>query len=140
VGCRRIAGFAPAPGDGRCVWSRREQFRHAEKVVGSAYEVGCELGPFDSAESRFAKAADGLHPAEDLLDPLSYLQTDGVAGMSRGSRVERRAASGGVLRDVWRDVAIATGLHEVSRIVALVAERGAAHESGALAPMAPRKD
>jgi len=29
--------------------------------------------------------------------------------MSRGSRVERRAASGGVLRDVWRDVAIATG-------------------------------
>ena len=35
-GCRRIAGFAPAPGDGRCVWSRREQFRHAEKVVGIA--------------------------------------------------------------------------------------------------------
>ena len=67
VGCRRIAGFAPAPGDGRCVWSRREQFRHAEKVVGSAYEVGCELGPFDSAESRFAKAAEHTSSVLELI-------------------------------------------------------------------------
>ena len=66
-GCRRIAGFAPAPGDGRCVWSRREQFRHAEKVVGSAYEVGCELGPFDSAESRFAKAAEHTSSVLELI-------------------------------------------------------------------------
>lgn len=112
------------------MWSRREQFRHAEKVVGSAYEVGCELGPFDSAESRFAKAADGLHPAEDLLDPLSHLQTDGVAGMSRGSRVERRAPARRVLCNVRRDVAIATGLHEFSRIVAFVASEGDATLTG----------
>src|SRR5262252_691047 len=120
----RVSDCRPPSDWGSSVGSRREQFRHAEKVVGGAYEVSGKLCPLEPAEACSSKAADGLHPAEDLLDTLSYLQTDGITGMPRRSFVDRRAASRGVLREVRRDVAIATRLHEVSGIIAFVTREG----------------
>ena len=73
-------------------------------------------------EPRSSEVADGLHPAEDLLDPLADSLADGVAGVAASSgrrwRPRRRA---GVLRDVRRDAALAAVRDEVARVVALVA-------------------
>ena len=42
--------------------------------------------------AQFAETADGLHPAERLLDQFAFPLTDRVARMSRGASVDRAPA------------------------------------------------
>lgn len=54
-----------------------------------------------------AQPGDSLGPAKRLLSPLADALADGVAGMARGSAVDGRASSAGVLRQVRGDVDLA---------------------------------
>ena len=55
---------------------------------------------------------------------LALLLTDRVAGVARRARVDRGAAVGRVLGDVWRDVEVAQIVDELVHIINLVgAER-----------------
>jgi hypothetical protein len=65
--------------------------------------VRCELIPGEHAVSRLAEVADGLEPAEDLLDTFSDALAELVSGVACGPLVDLRAAvPGDLLRDVGR--------------------------------------
>src|SRR5229473_8135152 len=79
----------------------RAESGDAEQVVGGGHQMGMQLGALEATIASTAQAADGLHPAEDLFDPLADPLTDGVAGMSRGAAAERGAAGATLIaRDV----------------------------------------
>src|SRR5713101_8134812 len=62
-------------------------------LPNTVYESGSTpLHPRAAAIARLAQAADGLHPAEGLLDLLADPLTDGVTRMPHGARVECGAA------------------------------------------------
>ena len=68
-----------------------------------------------------AQATHGLHPAEDLFDPLANPLAQRVAGMSRGAEIERGAASATLIaRDVRSDLERAARGDELRRVAALV--------------------
>ena len=92
--------------------------------------AGCRRSPPDrhavgsgrGRDSEFcAQAAHGLHPAEDLFDPLAYPLTHRVAGMPRGAAVERGTPGATLIaRDGRGDLERAAGRDELSSVVALV--------------------
>ena len=69
----------------------------------------------------FAQAGHGFQPAEDLLDPFALELADRVARMAGGAAVDGALAVGGVLGHVRRDVQAARGVHEIPRVIVLVA-------------------
>jgi hypothetical protein len=64
-----------------------EHSRHAHDVACCHRELEVLIDPLEPAVHRLADAADGLAPAEVLLDALVDRLADGVAGMSRGAAV-----------------------------------------------------
>ena len=83
----------------------RQQAAQPHDVVGRRREGEDPVDERAAAVAQLAQAADGLHPAEALLDQLPFLLTDRVAGMPRRAGVDRAAPSRSrVLRDVRRDV------------------------------------
>src|SRR5690242_4896419 len=107
-------------------WSRtsyggRAESGDAEQVIGRGHQVGMQLGTVEAAIARFAQATHGLHPAEDLLDPLAHPLAHRVAAMTRGAAVERGAAGATLIaRDVRGDLERAAGCDELRSVVALV--------------------
>src|ERR1700676_5296395 len=107
-------------------WSRascggRAESGDAEQVVGGSHQIGMQLGALEAAIASTAQAAHGLHPAEDLFDPLAYPLADRVADMTRGAAVERGTAGTTLIaRDVWSDLERAAGRDELGSVVALV--------------------
>src|SRR5216684_7177271 len=84
-------------------------------------QVGVPLHPRASAIAGFAQPADGLHPAEALLDPFAHPLTDRITRMASGARVERGTPRPRViLRHVRSDLECAARPDEAVRIVALV--------------------
>ena len=80
-----------------------------------------QLGAVEAAIASTAQAAHGLHPAEDLFDPLAHPLAGRVTGMTRGAAVERGTAGTTLIaRDVWGDLERAAGRDELSSVVALV--------------------
>ena len=72
------------------------------------------VGPEADVPS-LAEVADGLDPAEDLLDACAHTLADGVADVPRRPAVDVRASLlGDILRDVWQDVALAAVLDATS--------------------------
>ncbi len=65
------------------------QARDSRQVVGGSDQVSVPLHPRASAIAGFAPPADGLHPAEALLDPFAHPLTDRITRMPSGARVER---------------------------------------------------
>ena len=90
-----------------------------------AVAVNIPLREAASAMSGLAQAAHRLHPAEGFFDALALDRADSIAGMASCARIDRRAAVGVVLGDVWRAAAFATAGDEFSRIIVLVAADGA---------------
>src|SRR6187455_1059279 len=72
---------------------RRLQSRHAQQVVCSPYHVSGELRLRKADEPSFAQTANGLHPAEDLLDALAFALTHGVTPMPRGASIQPRGVA-----------------------------------------------
>src|ERR1700674_4290381 len=67
-------------------WSRascggRAESGDAEQVVGGGHQMGMQLGALEATIASTAQAAHGLHPAEDLFDPLAYPLAYRVADM-----------------------------------------------------------
>ena len=99
----------------------RAEFGDSEQVVGGSYEIGMQLGTVEAPITSTAQAADGLHPAEDLLDPLAYRLTHRVAGMTRGAAVECGAAGATIIaRDVRGDLERAARRDELPGVITLV--------------------
>src|SRR5207248_2507021 len=73
--------------------ARGQELGHSEEVVRSRYHVTRELRASFAFISGPAEAADGLHPAEDLLDTLADPLADVVADVSRRARVDGRPAA-----------------------------------------------
>ena len=93
-------------------------------LYAAAVKVKIQVDQRPAAMAQLAQAADGLHPAEALLDQLALPLTDGVAGMARRAAIDRAAAGARrVLRDMRRDVHRAQLGDEVARVVRLVGRR-----------------
>jgi hypothetical protein len=93
----------------------------SEQIVGGADQIGVDLYPLAATVARFTQAADGLHPAEDLLDPLAYRLTHRVAGMTRGAAVKCGAAGATLIaRDVRGDLERAARRDELPGVITLV--------------------
>ena len=100
-----------------CRWS---QSTHAQQVVSGGNDVGVQAHARQSASHRAAQPAVGLHPAEDLLDTLSFSLADRVAGVARGACVEPRGLAAFDLGDMGRDVLRSQMRDEGLRVIALV--------------------
>src|SRR5947199_9304954 len=73
IGVRRsrVAGLARPGGLGSGGAASLDAFEatEADQIVGGAHEIARESGAVESSEAGPTEATDGLHPAEDLLDP-----------------------------------------------------------------------
>src|SRR5579864_7826887 len=79
-----------------------ENLWDADEIVGGG---GHDEGPFDqrsAAMARLAQPADGLDPAERLLDLFALDRADPIAGMAGRARIDGRTTVGIVLRDMRR--------------------------------------
>src|ERR1700735_1942274 len=70
--------------------------------------------------ARLTQTTCRLDPAEHFLDALAPAQADRVAGMARGSAIDRRPSAFSVLRDMRRHAQPAHLGDKVSRVVGLV--------------------
>src|SRR4030095_5786287 len=86
---RRPDGRAAALTSRSC--RSRQQGAQSDPVVGRRGERHDPIHPFAAAVPQLAQAADGLHPAEDLLDQLPFALTDPVARTPWGAPLEARA-------------------------------------------------
>src|SRR5260370_42657227 len=101
----------------------REQGAHAHQIERRRRE---DEGPVDAratAMPQLAQHADGLHPAEALLDQLPLLLADRVARMAGRAGIDRTATLRrlGILGDMRGDPHLAEQVHEAFRVVVLVA-------------------
>src|SRR2546427_716156 len=64
------------------------QSRDSEQIVGGADQIDVHLHPRTAAVARLAQTADGLHPAERLLDSFTDPLADCVTPMTSRPRVE----------------------------------------------------
>src|SRR4029077_1009735 len=103
-----------------------QNFWNANEIVGSGGEDEEPLDQFPPAMPGLAQAADRLHPAERLFDPLSLGHANSIAGMAGRAPIDRRTAVGVILCDMCRAAAFTTTGDEVGRVIILVATHGAA--------------
>src|SRR5205807_1385251 len=66
----------------------RLQSTHTKQVIGGGNDVGVNANGLHAARHGAAQPAIGFHPAEDLLDALSLLLADRVAGMTSRAHIE----------------------------------------------------
>jgi hypothetical protein len=99
----------------------RHQFRDADQVVRSSYEVARELRSLEPDVARPSEPTDRLHPAEDLLNQFAFALTDGIPGMPYGPPVDGTGPPTGVLGHVGRHLPLAqvghTALGVVRRLI-----------------------
>src|SRR5215472_15679560 len=85
------------------------QSRDSEQVVGGGDQIGVHLHSFAATVASFAQTADGLHPAEGLLDSFAYPLADRIIRMMGGPCAEGGASGSRlILRHVRSDVERAT--------------------------------
>src|SRR5579862_4361792 len=115
----------------------RSQTTQPQQVVGGTDEMRVQLHSSDAPKARATKSAPGLHPAEDLLDPLTLSLTDPVALVARRARIEPGGVATLNLRNVRADALAAQKADEGLAVIALV--RPEARGPQALAPLALEK-
>src|SRR6266516_1791468 len=113
-------------GCGTClVGSARRRDPHqssdADQVVGGGDQIAGQSRPLQAEKARAAEATHRLHPAEDLLHAFADALADAIAGVPRGTPINRTPTPARVLRDVRRDVALAHLRNEALGVVVLVA-------------------
>src|SRR5437867_7699629 len=91
-----------------------QQCPHPDQVKRRGSEDEVPVDARAAAMSQLAHQTDRLHPAETLLDQLSFLLTDRVAGMPGRARIDRAAASRrlGILGHMRGDAHRAELVHE----------------------------
>src|SRR5687768_1863530 len=101
------------------------QFRHSYDVECRAHKVPGVLRSLAAFEASSSEVADGLRPAEDLLDELPHPLAYRIARLRSGATVDRRPPPWVlVLGDMERDPTLAAFLDEIARVVALVGSHG----------------
>ena len=100
---------------------RRRQSTQPQQVVGSADQVGGQLGTLDPVEAGFAEAPDHLHPAEDLLDAFALPLAHRVGGVAGGAGIEPRRATAFDARNVRHDAPAAQPRHKGTGVVTAIA-------------------
>ena len=99
----------------------------AHQVAGRHRELELLVDPLETAKHRLANAADGLAPAERLLDTFADDLVQSVTRVSGGATINRTAATAGVIAgDVWRDHALAARGNEIGSVVGFVGTDAAA--------------
>src|ERR1035441_9923096 len=99
----------------------RNQLAHPHQVVCRRGEGEDPSHVEESTMFELTQQCDVLQPAEALFDPLPLLLTYGVAGVSRGPRIDGAATrSGRVLRHVRCHVHVAAFGYELCRVKTLV--------------------
>lgn len=88
------------------------------QVAGGHCQDEARPHPFNATIDGLGWAADGLGPAEGLLDPLSMLDGQGIALVSSGSSVD--CGMPRFLGDMRSDAGPAQIGHEASGIIGLV--------------------
>ena len=105
---------------------RRQNCRDANEIVGGR---GKDEEPFyqlTPAVPGLAQSAEGLDPAERLLNLLALEHADCVSGMAGGASVDRGAAADIVLGNVRHAATLAATGYEIGCVITLVAPDGAA--------------
>jgi len=94
----------------------------SEQIVGGANQIGLHLHPLADTVARFAQTADGLHPAEGLLDSFTDPLADRISRLTGGPRVEcGTSGTRLILRHVRGNVECPTGDDEVAGVLTLIA-------------------
>src|SRR3984893_1143303 len=97
----------------------------SDQVVGGADQIGVHLYPLAATVARFAQTADGLHPAEGLLDSFTDPLADRITRLTGGPRVECGTSGPRlILRHVRGNVERPTAGDEVAGVVTLIAAQG----------------
>src|SRR5262249_35091700 len=112
---------SPRPRVFRDRYSRgpREQGPQPDQVVRGGSERHDPVDQLAAAVPQLAQTADGLHPAEDLLNQLPSLLADRVAGVPRRPPINRAAFD--LLRHVRCDTTRTDVRHEAGDVETLVA-------------------
>src|SRR5437764_5396911 len=108
---------------GSVAWSRsrgpREQCSQANQVVGGRGKGDVPIDEVAAAMPQLPQPADGLHPAEDMIDQLTSLLTDRIARVTACTILDRTLLH--LPRDVRGDAACAHRRDKARDVVALVA-------------------
>src|SRR6266542_5611068 len=99
----------------------RHQLPHSHQVVSGCREDEDPVDTFGAAMPQLTQQAHRLQPTKDFFDPFALLLTDLIALMPRGATIDSRLAIAVVLGHVWRDLQFAQVVHEIMRVIVLVA-------------------
>src|SRR4029079_15500665 len=77
-----------------------DQFWQSDEIIGGHRQRELESQTLGSTQHGSGESADGLGPAERLLDQLALLLADRVAGMPRGAALDPRGSCGGIFGHV----------------------------------------
>lgn len=119
---------------GRCdtacrFWLCRKQPGEPCEVVGGHRQDEARSNAFEATVDSLRHAADGLGPAEGLLDPFAVLLGQRVARVPRGAPIDGRMA--GLLRHMRGDAGLSEVADEVGAVVSFVrAERQPPRRAG----------
>lgn len=102
--------------------SNRQQPRQPGKVCRGQREDEAGPHPLHAAIEGLRRAADGLGPAEKLLDPLPVLLRQGITLVPRCPSVDCREPR--LLRDMRGDAGSPAIRHEPGSVVCLVGAQG----------------
>ena len=103
--------------DRRSRWPRK-QGPQPDQVVRGGGEGHDPIDAFTAAVAQLPQPADGLHPAEDLLDQLPFPLTDCVAFRPGRPTVDRRVLV--LLGDMWRHPEGADAFDKAGHVEGLV--------------------
>ena len=101
-----------------------QQCAQTDQVIDGRGERQDPIDQFAATVAQFAEQPDRFHPSERLLDQFPFPLTDHVARMPGRATIDGRVL--GLLRDVRRDVQIATGRDKAGDVVVLVPADGPA--------------
>ena len=92
-----------------------------------AQQIVCRRGKhegraefYHASDLQFSQQSDCLEPTKYFLNPFSFNLVDRIAVVARGSSINT-AATGGLLRDVRRDIEFPQLVSKCRDVVALVA-------------------
>ena len=97
--------------------SEGQQAGQSGEVAGGPGQGESGADAFGPAQHRLGHAADGLGPAEGLLDLLSAFLRQGVTGVAGGAPVDGGMAD--LAGDMWRDAGLPQLGDEVGAVVAV---------------------
>ena len=102
----------------------RYQLPHSHQVVSSRGEDEDPVRTCGATMAQLAQQPDRLQPAEDLFNSFALLLTNLITLLARRASIDSRLAIGVVLGHVRCHLQFAQVLHEIMRVIVLVATHG----------------